>query len=132
MNCRPNDTAIIIRSAPVQATFVGKICTVLRLFGVVQLPNGRKFMTWLIELDRPMPFSKVIDDSGNTALLARESRHCVWPDAWLRPLRDHGDDAVDETLIYAGKPDTLRDPRAWIEARRPRRLVWPQVERRHE
>ncbi len=86
MNCKPGDLAVVVKS---MAGHEGKILRVLKLVqtpkNYMQLPGGY----WMV--DRQLP-----GISGDMTP--------VFPDAWLRPIRDPGDDAVDETLLRLPAP----------------------------
>ncbi len=78
MNCRPGDLAIVVKSNKRRDTS-GAIVRVLRTYPA----DGMYCMfgpAW------------VVDYQG-------VEHHAL--DAWLRPIRDPGDDAVDETLLFS-------------------------------
>jgi len=84
MNCKKDDLAIIIRSA---AGHEGKIVTCLEYMGKKQgIGPGQKVVEYDIwRIDRALPsWNGVTTD--------------LFPDEFLKPLRDPGDDAVDEML----------------------------------
>ncbi|RZI60671.1 MAG: hypothetical protein EOP14_00105 [Pseudomonas sp.] len=93
MNCKPGDLAIIVRA---HGPSLGQIVRCLKLnplissvptFGV----NGT---------GAPEPFWDI--DITIVAFNGTKVRYV--PDACLRPIRDPGDDAVDETLLRLPSP----------------------------
>lgn len=78
MNCKPGDLAIVIRDC--DGHHQGKIVTVV--------DGACRPSHWLTD-------PKLIDPSG----LLVEAH-----DSDLRPIRDPGDDAVDETLLWLPLP----------------------------
>lgn len=95
MNCKPGDLAIIVWSA---AGNEGKIVRCVRLLGErLWYGPGEASMpypTWEVDRD--------LHDWGGE--VGRDV-----PDAQLRPIRDPGDDAVDETLEWLPSP-SRREP----------------------
>ena len=85
MNCRPKDLAIVVRGFP--ASNRDRIIRVLTIDVDVSAVMHAPMWRYEGTLDGPL---------GGRAT-------CI-SDACLRPIRDPGDDAVDETLIYAGDP----------------------------
>lgn len=81
LNCKPGDLAIVVSTA-FGADWRGKI------FRCVRIDTSMEpFVFWEVQ-NPPM-------------LFGRES---VIDDAVLRPLRDTGDDATDETLLWKSLP----------------------------
>lgn len=78
MNCKPGDLAIFLPPPYVSGyEFSGRVLRVIK-------PSAFHG-TWFVE-----PLFPNGDDS-------------TW-DKYLRPIRDPGDDAVDETIVRLGKP----------------------------
>jgi len=88
MNCKPGDLAVIVFSP---AGNEGKIVTCLEYVGLFPWRQGAK-PTWRV--DRHLP-RDTFPELGN--LLA---------DMQLRPIRDPGDDAQDESLSWKKVPST--------------------------
>lgn len=86
MNCKPGDLAVVIRS---HAGHEGKIVRCIRFLGKVHLWNGSD--RWETDIELPNRFGNVT---------------CTMRDAYLRPIRNPGDDAVDETLQRLPAPIT--------------------------
>ena len=84
MNCKPGDLAVIVRSS---AGNEGRMVQCLRLATSQELEeaNFAPLPTWV--LDQPLP--TVL---GAVVHMARDEA--------LRPIRDPGDDATDETLLW--------------------------------
>lgn len=112
MNCRPGDIAIVYRtkapgaasSAPVE--LLDRIvkaadCLVVageihwNLAAAVQFVAGRNYTS----LNRKGQLIRI--ERGDTARMLR------LPDACLRPIRDPGDDAVDEMVAITKTPETV-------------------------
>jgi hypothetical protein len=91
MNCRPGDLAITVRNALCAEGVVvvrsGVIVRVVRLTPA-NVGNG---MVW--ELEKTVPFHVVLPGGGYI-----QGEVEGLDDNDLKPLRDPGDDAVDETL----------------------------------
>ena len=81
MNCKPGDLAMLVRALPQFPEQVGRIFVVTVMDPLAPEP------AWFYE---------------GAMIRRQEGRHRMsWaslPDCWLRPIRDSGDDAVDETL----------------------------------
>lgn len=102
MNCRPGDLARVV----VPGRFYGALVSVIEAAPVgtsFRLPCGHLNLPceagdWVVEvLGSPVPVGLEL---GGTRL----ARFGATADANLKPIRDPGDDAVDETLIWAGDP----------------------------
>jgi hypothetical protein len=89
MNCKPGDLAIVVWS---EAGNEGKILRCLRLVRKsVLMKNFEVKEDWCWEIDRQIPGCH-----GTPTRFVRDSI--------LRPIRDPGDDAVDETLLRLPSP----------------------------
>lgn len=84
MNCSQKDLAMVVRST---AGNEGKILKCLLFIGAVPGFYGDDY--WLTDLE-------VVANDGR--------RNRYYRDSWLRPIRDPGDDAVDETLLRLPSP----------------------------
>lgn len=84
MNCKPGDLAVIVRSV---AGNEGRIVRCIRFVGKVR--------GWVGD-DRWETDQVLIGERGGKTNAVQDS--C------LRPLRDPGNDAKDETLLWAGLP----------------------------
>ena len=82
MNCKPGDLAVIV-FAPYDPQHLGKIVTVKHR---IELGFG-------------------IDWVCDPQLFCNNEQAIAWNERSLRPIRDPGDDAVDEFLALTGKPD---------------------------
>lgn len=91
MNCRPDQLAIIIAPFPGGVNSVGRIVRTVRFLGNAQIQGLGVivFDAWQVE---------------HRGQIERQGTAIGVPDACLKPINDPGDDAVDETLIYAGDP----------------------------
>jgi hypothetical protein len=94
MNCKPGDTAYVVVPPQFMQTLDGKFVTV-GVTGGCDLGTfvPASVVGWLCEFAQPWT-----SEYGTRVI------KCYLLDAWLRPIRDPGDDAVDETLIFAGDP----------------------------
>lgn len=88
MNCKPNDVAVVV------TTCGWELCS--NLLGSI------------VRVQRPV---SNLDDEQSWTYEGRRLRNkrgeeaeCL-PDAWLRPLRNPGDDAVDEVSLVRRKPE---------------------------
>ena len=100
MNCKPGDLAFVINEDPACKENIGRIVRVLRRSSARHAKHGE----WDIE---PTSADFLIYDPS-TKRLGRWGE-CRWawvvmPDADLRPIRDPGDDARDETLDWRPVP----------------------------
>ena len=89
LRCKPGDLAIVVAGANLEPPNMGAIVRVARL-------SSGWVDAW--ELDPPC-----IDPVDGFEVHA--------PDHHLKPIRDPGDDAVDEMTLIAGKPTEVT---AWI------------------
>lgn len=104
MNCKPGDLAVIVRFNPAHPHLTGRIVEVIEAApaGVrFRLPDGRLHnpcspQGWIVLFQNPVDM---------TAMRGRaDGLYAVCPDFALRPLRDPGEDAVDETLLILPAP----------------------------
>jgi hypothetical protein len=84
MNCKPNDMAMVIRSQ--YPDMLGRIIRVTTLLKLNDVPE-EQVHAWLYEGD-------LRTDTGGRIAAAE--------DCCLRPIRDPGDDAVDEMVELCG------------------------------
>ena len=94
MNCKKDDLAIFVKSA---AGNEGKIVRCVRLASQADLNSVRFIDTegpvWVID-------RLLLDNRGRHVALAKDES--------LRPIRDPGDDAVDEMVQKLGKPEEVK------------------------
>ena len=93
MNCKPGDLAYIVGS--VYAENNGRIVSVLS----ASAAEPQCADVWNIECRTPL---SVRNRGGKT--VQRLAATC--PDKLLRPIRDPGDDAVDQTLNWLSVPES--------------------------
>lgn len=99
MNCKPGDLAIVVRSAGNDEArtlinqLLGKIVRVIRLRPPVD-PTCTAIVVWQLEDELTVHFR------GMRYQLTGINDEC------LRPIRDPGDDAQDETLQWLQVPTT--------------------------
>lgn len=104
MNCKPGDLAVIVRGLNgALSSRVGTLVTV----GALHATNSYFGPVWNVTHMRPIVGLAVDGRNGKTQGLGSlgAKGHC--PDDWLRPIRDPGDDAVDETLV--GNPAPVHE-----------------------
>lgn len=96
MRCRVGDLAVIVCDEQPQKD-VGKFVHV-------------REATWSDDYGDPC---WICDSAGDKLRYWAETRWryakkgiCI-PDAWLRPIRDPGDDATDEMVLISGKPQEV-------------------------
>jgi hypothetical protein len=104
MNCKPGDLAITLSPHQETNRLRDKLVTVLDVqvpdvfgFGPGWLIEGRLGLTGLVDVTRALPGEMVGSDMDRM----------YFPDAWLRPIRDPGPDAVDETLTWRFQIDLI-------------------------
>lgn len=94
LRCKPGDLAVVVRS---EVGNEGKVVRVLRFLGRAKFSLG--FVAddvWLVECPSL---------AGETCSWSRRiGGDACFPDARLRPIRDPGDDAQDETLQWLDVP----------------------------
>lgn len=91
MNCKPGDLAIIVKTGT--GKNVGKIVRVLRkaaFDGLVKPDGGTRY--------------GVVWQTDTNLEAFNGTRHPYALDEYLRPIRDPGDDAQDETLQWLPVP----------------------------
>lgn len=98
MNCRPGDLAVVVFSKNIEN--VGAIVRCIRLISDseqvdgVQWTQRRGGPCWLVESEgRLLAWG-----------IAGHVRRRAFADALLRPIRDPGEDAQDETLLWKPVP----------------------------
>ncbi|APW37637.1 hypothetical protein RD110_10910 [Rhodoferax koreense] len=86
MNCKPGDLALCIKGEQ-----EGKTCEIISLGDAYkEKATGQFLQGWLISFPRSVKWGQPNGwDSATEGW---------YPDAWLKPLRDPGPGAVDETL----------------------------------
>lgn len=100
MNCKPGDIAVVVKPDPMLRALQGRI---------VKLKNEPPFINlnslcWRLEEQLCAPVAATFVHGRHVIHAGEMLCGDYLPDAWLRPIRDHGDDAVDEMLLLAGKP----------------------------
>jgi len=97
MNCKPGDLARIVKMAPQEPRSLDSIVTVLHagrpgFYPAVGLIGEQP--VWIVECSTPLTLAHT----------GKKGRRFAVPDAFLRPIRDPGDDATDETLAWLPSP----------------------------
>jgi hypothetical protein len=104
MNCKPGDLALV--RAPRSGGFCPALGHWVTVVGasqqgeIVPLPDGRRTRKggeWVIE------FASEIDLTAEDGRAVRSKFWTMW-DSRLKPIRDPGDDAQDETLQWLPVP----------------------------
>jgi len=100
LNCKPGDLAIIVRS-PASPENIGKIVRVIRTAVESETIEGwRVYLrgglpAWIVESDgSPLAWASVSIDGRKTKINLVRQR--AYADYCLKPIRDPGDDAVDQ------------------------------------
>ncbi len=103
MNCKSGDLAVVTSAAYYKEN-VGKLVLVVERYtgaSVDGLRYGRG--EWVVEsLGTPLV-------TGSFGIASHRVRKTVSRDCALRPIRDPGDDAQDETLSWLPAPSTERE-----------------------
>ena len=92
MNCKPDDLARIIGST--NSGYTDRLVDVVRLHGVIHPRYDKLGPLWYV---RPIGFTPHDCNMNAEGLF-------LFPDSLLRPIRDPGDDAVDEVIQRIGTP----------------------------
>lgn len=92
LRCKPGDLCVIVSATNPQNR--NRFVTVLP--GEVHHIDG--YECWLVHSPTPM------------AVFGGRSHLVFVPDAWMRPIRDPGEDAQDETLQWQPVPTTDEVP----------------------
>jgi hypothetical protein len=95
MNCKPGDMAYIVRSS---CGNEGRVVEIVNAV-VLEIPGDLGF-EGCGHLWRCRSKSPLLQTFG----LIRPGEDFAFPDAWLRPIRDPGDDATDESLLWLPSP----------------------------
>ena len=108
MNCNPGDLAVILAPRSSHCGLTGNLCRVVSLFppGDVRIDGHLIMRTdpaplWLVELMVPALFPGTYENGRIGFLVTRSA--AMW-DSRLKPWRDPGDDAKDETLSWLPVP----------------------------
>jgi hypothetical protein len=101
MNCRPGDLAYIVNAAMPEN--IGRMVQVLEPLGVEPFWGGFR---WRIGPCKGQ-FCWLVRSCGVPLLAVKGGQFVEIPvaDSQLRPIRDPGDDAQDESLLWAPAPE---------------------------
>lgn len=99
MNCRPGDLAVLIEDLWLESPISNERVTFCKSGAIVRCVFLEPDNCW--RLEEPRAFQ--IKFQGPIAIHVVGLLTAIRDDA-LRPIRDPGEDAIDETLIYAGDP----------------------------
>lgn len=102
MNCEKGDLAMIVRGlAGADSRLVGTLVTV----GTLHSTSSFFGPVWNVTHMSPHLGVRASGGSGKVTGVGTigTAGHC--PDDWLRPIRDPGDEAVDEVLLRVGLPE---------------------------
>lgn len=114
MNCKPGDMAFVMGSSKKHPSTEGIIVEILyaSTVGYFTLPCGTPTFNsysgapcWVVKFQRPLPIRW---SDGKL----RDATHATCPDKRLRPIRNPGDDARDETLEWLPVPSRTTEPEA--------------------
>ena len=112
LNCKPGDLAVITDNHASNPDTGGVLCDVLHHppSEFFELPDGTKSYSniplgarWVIRLHRPIT-ARRLDGTY------RQATYAVCPDNKMRPIRDPGEDARDETLSWIDTPVKQGEP----------------------
>lgn len=93
LNCKPGDLAVIVGSLPAGAFLIGRFVEVLE--AADDVPEGA---AWWVRI-RPI-VNPLTGEHGGEGVAA---------DCFLRPIRDPGDSAQDQTLAWLPVPSTTKE-----------------------
>lgn len=94
MNCKPGDLAILVRSK--NPDHVGRLVDVLR--SGEDYEDGVQY--WSCKVHGSPVLVPIYGPQNRHSGRYVATAEVDIPDAWLRPIRDHGDDAVDESKAW--------------------------------
>lgn len=97
MNCKPGELAFIVRCPP-SPECVGRIVECVEFLGLARINSTEFPDVWIVRWD------------GHSAAETHGADGYGHPDSWLRPIRDPGDDARDETLEWLPVPSREKEP----------------------
>lgn len=96
LNCKPGDLAVVVRSMAGNEGVIVRCLRLIRAEATYRANDGSEYNSAVWEIDRPLP-----DWVGGVDF--------TFPDVQLRPIRDPGDDARDETLEWLPVPSTTKE-----------------------
>lgn len=97
MRCKVGDRAICIRGE-----HEGKVCEIIAAGPTYTETSTRTPLPgWLVSFPAPVNWGQPNGWDNLT--------EGWYPDAWLKPIRDPGDDAKDETLSWLPVPSTEKE-----------------------
>lgn len=119
LRCKPGDLAVFVGVNPAAPHVTGMIVSVVSLAPVAvrfRLPSGQGHYPvgpgmWVIEFANPTDLSALCGPA--------KAVYAVASDAALRPIRDPGDDATDETLTWLPAPAAQQATRTPAPALNP-------------
>lgn len=102
MNCKPGDLAVLVNEDHDCLCNIGALVTITQLDDVYR-------DSWLFK-DASRPLKSVGNVDGGPVAWCRSSYDNAFgtafiSDRYLRPIRDPGDDAIDEMVLIVGKPE---------------------------
>ncbi len=102
MNCKPGDLAVVVRAGG-SPEMLGLMCLVT---SVGEFDHEGRW-TWLCRFQKKTQWDIWVEDvrTGRETM----SRNGFMPDSDLRPIRNPGDDATDETLLWLPTPSKERE-----------------------
>lgn len=97
MNCKPGDLAVTLSPRSETSRIRDRVVTVLDEY----VPDIFGFgHAWLIEGNLGLAGFAVATWALPGECIGSDVDRMYYPDAWLRPIRDPGDDAVDESKSW--------------------------------
>jgi hypothetical protein len=101
MNCKQGDLAVIVHDE--QPENLGRFVTVIEQY-IDPVPGWEGRSVWTV-LPQTSLVSECWDYDAKQFLYLHENRdESQIPDSFLRPIRDPGEDATDETLLWLPVP----------------------------
>jgi len=102
MRCEPGDLAMIVRGlAGADCRLVGTLVTVGSLHSI----DSYFGPVWNVTHMQPHIGVRANGKSGKVTGLGTAGVKFQCPDDWLRPIRDPGDEAVDQSLLWFRVPE---------------------------
>jgi hypothetical protein len=109
MNCKPGDLAIILRDGFPEN--VGRVVTVIRPSGAWELEAAIPGdFHWEVDCATPLAIGYYDRHAGKLVGPTYHRRQGTVLDRDLRPIRDPGEGATDETLLWLPSPTKQGEP----------------------
>lgn len=104
LNCKPGDLAVVVRAA-MTPEMLGRFVSVVRRADPSEYDNSNETrFVWMV---RSAVSGEKLPTTYGSNIRFDDERPFV--DQWLKPIRDPGQDAQDETLTWLPVPSTTKE-----------------------